>query len=272
MNSVSMRRLLAICSIGVALALLVLAGCGSSSKVATNREATPAESAPKEESASAYIVQDVPGGVIQGRVSLHGTTPPPRKIIVNQDPGVCGSQQQFYPVKVEKGGIVEALVFVDGIKRGKAFAFPEPILRQKRCTFTPHVVLMQPGELKIESDDPVPHNVHSYAESNRNYNESMNQLHRSLELRFSRPERFRIGCDLHGWMRAYVVVAANPYYAVTGEGGRFELDALPPGNYQLKVWQETLGEMEKDVVVEAGKTTKVDFTFVPKPTQLTASK
>jgi hypothetical protein len=131
---------------------------------------------------------------------------------------------------------------------------------------------MQPGELKIESDDPVPHNVHTYAESNRNYNESMNQLHRSLELRFSRPEQFRIGCDLHGWMRAYVVVAANPYYAVTGEGGKFQLDGVPPGNYRLKVWQETLGEMEKDIVVEAGKTTKVDFTFVPKPAQLTASK
>ena len=80
-----------------------------------------------------------------------------------------------------------------------------------------------------------------------------------------RPERVNVGCDVHGWMSAYVVVAKSPYYAVTRDGGQFELDQVPPGRYHLKVWQETLGEMEKEIVVEAGKPTTVEFSFEQKP-------
>ena len=60
-------------------------------------------------------------------------------------------------------------------------------------------------------------------------------------------------------MEAFVVVAKNPYYAVTQPGGTFQLRNIPPGTYQLKVWQETLGKMTLDVTVEAGKTARINF-------------
>ena len=255
------------CLSGLAALFLVLAGCGGSGKDATRAETTAPEAAPKAEAASGYVVHEAPGGNIAGRVLLNGKPLAPRAVVVNQDAAVCGKQREIYPVRLAKGGIVDAVVWIDGIQQGKPFAFPEAQLEQKGCAYSPHIVLMQPGELKIGSQDPVPHNVHSYSQSNREYNESMNQLRRNVTLRLVRPERVSVRCDLHGWMQAYVVVAADPYYAISRESGAFELTDVPPGRYHLRAWQESLGELSQDVVVEAGKTAKVDFTFDSKSAQ-----
>jgi len=45
------------------------------------------------------------------------------------------------------------------------------------------------------------------------------------------------------------VVAEHPYYALTDGAGEFELKGLPAGRYTLKVWQERLGTVSKEVVV-----------------------
>ncbi len=260
-DSSSGNRVSKVFSLGVAVVFLVLAGCGSSNKDATRqqRESTPAE--PKADTAPEYAVQELPGGTVAGRVLLNGKTPPARKIIVSQDPSACGSQREVFPVRVEKGGVVDAVVSIEEVRRGKPFAFPAALLGQKRCTYLPHIVLMQPGELRIETSDPIPHNVHTYAQNNREYNETMNPIRRALSLNFPRPDRVIVRCDLHGWMQAFVVIARSPYYAVTTEGGKFKLEGVPTGHYRLKLWDQTLGETEQEINVEAGKTTHVDFTL-----------
>ena len=58
-------------------------------------------------------------------------------------------------------------------------------------------------------------------------------------------------------MRAWVVVAEHPFYAVTGPGGEFALGNLPAGKYTLNVWQETLGTVTKDVTVGEADTAVV---------------
>jgi plastocyanin len=148
-------------------------------------------------------------------------------------------------------------VWLDDIHEGKAYDFAPAVLDQRKCTYDPHIVVMQPGDLKVTTSDPISHNVHSYSEANRTYNESMNPLNREMTFHFARPERITFKCDLHGWMEAFIIVANNPYYVVTGPGGAFRLTNIPAGSYHLKVWQETLGETTQDVTVEAGKTARV---------------
>jgi len=58
-----------------------------------------------------------------------------------------------------------------------------------------------------------------------------------------------VDCDLHSWMRAWVVVADHPFYVVTGVGGEFVLDNVPPGKYTLQIWQERLGTVTQEVTV-----------------------
>ena len=51
----------------------------------------------------------------------------------------------------------------------------------------------------------------------------------------------RVKCNIHGWMHAFIGVVDNPYFAVTGDDGTFELKNVPPGEYTIEAWQEELG-------------------------------
>ena len=77
----------------------------------------------------------------------------------------------------------------------------------------------------------------------------------------ARPDRVTVRCDVHKWMNAYVVVAKNPYYVVSGAGGKFRLEGVPAGHYHLKVWQESLGELDQEIIVEAAKPTETSFSY-----------
>ena len=75
------------------------------------------------------------------------------------------------------------------------------------------------------------------------------------------PETFRVKCDVHTWMSAYVVGLDNPYYGVSGDDGTFSIPNLPPGEYTLTAWHESLGSKEIPVKVEAGKPAEVQIKF-----------
>jgi hypothetical protein len=51
----------------------------------------------------------------------------------------------------------------------------------------------------------------------------------------------------------------NPYYALTDNSGEFEIKDVPAGTYTLKTWDEKLKAASQQVMVEAGKTTTVEF-------------
>ncbi len=61
----------------------------------------------------------------------------------------------------------------------------------------------------------------------------------------TRSGNIRIDCDvLHTWMSAAIVVTASPYHAVTDQHGRFAIEQLPVGEYEMETWHEKLGNQE----------------------------
>ena len=70
-------------------------------------------------------------------------------------------------------------------------------------------------------------------------------------------------CDVHDHMYAYIAVMEHPYYAVTDETGEFTISNVPLGKYKIQAWHEALGILEKEVIVEAGKTAQVNFEILP---------
>ncbi len=68
-------------------------------------------------------------------------------------------------------------------------------------------------------------------------------------------------CDVHGWMNAYVGVLDHPYFAVTHDGGRFELKNLPPGTYTVEAWHEKLGTQTQRVTLAEKESADITFTF-----------
>jgi hypothetical protein len=74
----------------------------------------------------------------------------------------------------------------------------------------------------------------------------------------ARPEDFKIKCDVHAWMNTWCHVVEHPFYAVTDESGTFTIAGLPPGEYELRYWHETLGEQKAKVKLEAGQAAEAE--------------
>ncbi len=204
-----------------------------------------------------YTAEKVSGGTIEGQLLWVGRPERPHRIAVTVNPSVCGRSMEMYDVRVEQGGVVGAVVSLDDVTKGKAFDFPKPVLDQKGCMFVPDVVLMGPGKLEVLNSDKVTHNVHIIARYNRSSNDMMAPGAPPTELMLMHPETIQVRCDIPPWMKGFIVVAKNPYYVLSGPGGKFTLTDVPAGTYKLNVWQDKIGTKQQQVTVQAGKTTTV---------------
>ncbi|MCA9322880.1 MAG: carboxypeptidase regulatory-like domain-containing protein, partial [Planctomycetes bacterium] len=73
--------------------------------------------------------------------------------------------------------------------------------------------------------------------------------------------KLRVTCDLHSNMLMYVYVFDHPYFAVTGEDGRFEIQGLPPGDYEVTARHGVGGAQKAQVEIPAGGASE-DLEFV----------
>ena len=194
------------------------------------------------------------GGSISGTITFAGDAPEAAPIEVTKDAKVCAQTQKYDESLVvgENKGIRNAVISISNISGGKDFGAVMP-LDQKDCVYTPHIVLTPAGsELEILNNDGILHNIHTYSEANAAFNQAQPKFRKKLKKTFEKPEVVRVECDAHGWMKGWIVVMDHPYYAVTDEAGAFSLTDVPAGEYELKIWHETLGETMQKVTVEAG--------------------
>ena len=118
--------------------------------------------------------------------------------------------------------------------------------------------------VQIKNDDPTTHNIHPTPKDNREWNESQAPKAAALEKSFAREEvMLPVKCNQHPWMRMFVNVVKNPFYAVTGPDGKFEIKGLPPGDYTLAFVHEKLGEHDQKLTLAAKDAKTVDATFKP---------
>jgi len=86
---------------------------------------------------------------------------------------------------------------------------------------------------------------------------------------FDRPGVVTLGCNIHDWMLGYVYVLETPYFATTGSDGNAELNDLPAGAYEVRVWQPRMRETgeppSQRVTVTGSKAGRVEFLIALKP-------
>jgi plastocyanin len=251
--------------IGVTLAAASLVACGGSKQETSSTSAAPA--APGG-ATSGQKVDTSTAGNVKGVVSLEGTAPKNEPIKMNADP-VCvkaNKDPQFQETyEVKDGKLANVFVYVkDGLGN---YVFDTPTtpatIDQKSCRYHPHVFGIRVGQpLEIINSDGTLHNIHAMPKINAEFNtgqpiQGMKTMHTFDKKEVMVPFK----CDVHGWMNAYAGVMDNPYYAVTGDDGSFELKDLPPGTYTIEAWQEKLGPMTQTVTLGAKDTKEVNFTF-----------
>jgi plastocyanin len=191
-------------------------------------------------------------GSIKGTVRLTGASPELKKVPVTIDQHVCGREKEAEDVVLSPNkGIRNAVAFLQAPPTGAKWEGPLPPAQvdQKQCVFVPRVVIVPAGgTVEFLNSDRLLHNVKSFSKANSAFNRAQPRG-RTIPVVFKEPEIIRVECDLHSWMRTWVVVAEHPFYAVSNDQGEFTLNNVPPGKYTLQIWQESLGTVTKEVTV-----------------------
>lgn len=203
---------------------------------------------------------------IEGTVRFTGTMDEQKALTVTSDRYVCGEYKdaQDLIVSADRGirnAVVSLLTPPPGVRWH--LSGPPPQIDQNKCVFIPRIVVVPVGgTLEFLNSDRLLHNIRS---KNIRLNRAFNRTQprgRTIPITFTKPEIVQVGCDLHPWMRSWVVVADHPFYTITGDDGEFTLGNVPPGQYTLVVWQERLGSVTKEITVADENITEVTIDMV----------
>ena len=175
----------------------------------------------------------------------------------------CGSDIQNESILINNKGVMNSVISLHGGKLKKRSS--DYTLNQKKCKYEPHVITMPvDSELKIHTSDPINHNIHTYSFENDPINIMFLPGQEAYSQEMEEPELIKVECDLHHWMRAWIVVTPNGYSAVSDSDGSFEIPDVPPGDYKLTVWHETLGSLTKRISVD-NEGLDINFEFMNAP-------
>jgi plastocyanin len=207
------------------------------------------------------------GGSITGTITFEGKAPKMKPLKVDADP-ICVANNEIAPKKEwlildENKGVKNVLVFItEGLNIDYSPPEEPMVIDQKGCIYSPHVVGIMAGQqLDILNNDGTLHNIHALPKVNKEFNKAQPRSKKKLSVKFEKPEApFKVKCDVHPWMGAYIGVFDHPCFAVSGDDGTYIISDLKPGEYVIEAWHEKLGSQTANVTV-SDSAAHQDFTF-----------
>jgi plastocyanin len=193
-------------------------------------------------------------GAIRGRVELR--RPPPAQ---EPRPSVSG----FGTVnRGEAPDRRRSVVYLETAPRG-AFEQAESVratMNQRDETFVPHVIAITTGTtVDFPNSDRIYHNVFSLSKP-MPFDLGRYAAGRSKAVRFDRPGIVRVFCEIHSHMSAFILVFSHPFFATTDTEGRYRIDNVPPGTYNVVAWNEGNASEPAPTVVPSGGVAELDIT------------
>jgi hypothetical protein len=244
------------------LTLLVCA-LSATLNLACNKQQPPAPAA------SGKPVYAVTGneGSLSGTISFNGAALAAKPFDTSSD-AVCKANGAISSeeIVVNQGKLQNVFVYVkSGLPANVSFPpqAAEVTLDQKGCRYVPHVLGLHTGaSLKLASADQTNHNIHPLPKNNREWNETIFPGSDPVTRKFTKSEvMIPVKCGLHAWMRAYIGVLDHPFFAVSDGAGQFTIKGLPPGEYEIEAWHETLKPQTLKLQVEPKVEAKAAFSF-----------
>ncbi|MBX3636155.1 MAG: plastocyanin [Rubrivivax sp.] len=125
---------------------------------------------------------------------------------------------------------------------------PVAVIGQKDIRFTPLLTVVPVGaSVRFVNEDRFDHHVRSMAGGPLGSVAPVTQFeyrlspqrrgnHVSPDLLLDKPGAIVVGCHLHGSMRAHIYVSPTPHFAVTDANGRAQIQGVPEGPAQIRVW------------------------------------
>ena len=109
-------------------------------------------------------------------------------------------------------------------------------INQVNKEFVPEVSVVQAGTaITFPNNDRVRHHVYSFSDA-KSFDLPLYRETSPDPVIFDKPGLVTLGCNIHDWMRAYVVVVETPFYQMSGANGKILIDNIPAGKYELELW------------------------------------
>ena len=221
--------------------------------------------AEKQEASPLPVVSSGDFGALEEVVRLAGNElPQPTRVANTTDPKVCGQMQTLedFLVSAETRGIRNVIVALKDVPASKIPASRPRrlILDNRECKFVPHVSVLTVGStIQSINSDPTLHNTHFYGAISANIALAFKGVKRTTGV--AKPGMIIVKCDVHGWMQAFIRADSHPFHAVTDENGHFRIPNIPAGTYNLEIWHEKLGVLERTVDIDSTKTKIIDVEY-----------
>jgi tetratricopeptide (TPR) repeat protein len=217
------------------------------------------------------------GGTLKGQVTMIGETPRVRAFNLIHSPNIefCTRMSdgkghrllRDYVVSPE-GGLQDTVVSIRAVPKGKPFASKMQTFHIERCHSDKYAIGIRNGEdLLVENTDPINHEIATYEFAGKNITQLAYKtvLPHSTQIRdaFVREdvEEFTIKCNLHPFLQTHGFIVDNPYYAVTDKDGRFSIENIPPGTYEVIAWHTYSPTQRATITINSNSESSVEFTF-----------
>lgn len=189
-------------------------------------------------------------GAFKGRFVFDGPAPERQRIRTVAGRGCEGEAilDDRLIVEPKRGGIKNVLVYLHTLN---AAAHPDYLrikgtevrLDHVDCRFEPRVFALTLDQtLVVRNRGTVATNVAAAPPRGAPFNHVL-PPDQSFKVRFHEEERVPVAvCShVHFWMRSYVLPCPHPYFAVSDDEGRFEIEKLPAGFLEFRAWHECSG-------------------------------
>ena len=257
------------------LALTVGVGCPEEPKPTPPKpvgatSAAPVVKAPPSAAAATPPVVNTKAGplgsaTIKGVINFSGKAPEMKVPKKRKDAEFCKTKEVKYnSVVVDGGKLAETFVRIanDSVKG----EYPAPAKRseidQVDCMYTPRIQGVIAGqEIDIKNQDGTLHNVHTFKGTETWFNQAQPKGSPDLSKELEDTKVIKFTCDVHPWMRGFVIVSSHPFFAVSGKDGTFAIEKVPAGKYEVEAWHPHYGLKKATVDVAEGKTAEVTFAY-----------
>lgn len=178
--------------------------------------------------------------------------------------GAAGSTISGRVVTPDGKGVAQAVVFVKDAGSAEAGASGASAeMDQVNKTFVPGVLPVVVGtRVRFPNRDQIHHHVYSFSRT-KTFELPLYKGEDAAPVLFDKVGVVKVGCNIHDWMSAIVLVLPNTHYTVTDAEGRFTL-AVPPGAHALAAWHaQHRGKLEDNEqrVEVADQALEVNFTL-----------
>jgi plastocyanin len=173
-------------------------------------------------------------------------------------------------VSNEQGAVENAVIYAIPLGSPPAASAAEAIIDQVDKLYTPFVSALRAGTtVKFPNKDNIKHHLYSVSKA-KSFERPLYTGQKAAPVVFDKQGEVTLGCNIHDWMIAHILVLDTPYTKVTDKTGQAVISDMPAGTYAVRVWHPGMKGKKKAAktprtVTLAAAAVEIDFKIRLRP-------